>query len=287
MRAGLLSSPTWNPGPAIQRWFPGVPWPTAGLARAQDRVRRWQRWPSVTEPDDRVALLDRLPGFQLAWLSGVRDVSVLLGLALSELTARRNITINGTCRVSPGPVALGPEPPPAFAGALATLSAVGSGSASPTVERLADQVIRDAGGRSRWRDGLVRDPLLALGLLVMPLELGPDSDLRAHAAAILAPLDRRDGVPTAAGTALVNEISLRAHSLATTATSADAHAHDPRGILHLADAVGSALLCFPELWPPVQAAAALTPHGPQSTGLFLTDLTDVMVSQDVGGGLWT
>lgn len=91
MPGGLSGSATWNPGSSVQRWFPELPWPTEWLARLQGWVRGWQDWPSVVQPPDPVAVADRMPAFHLAWMSGVRDVSVLLGLVLTELAARRII----------------------------------------------------------------------------------------------------------------------------------------------------------------------------------------------------
>ncbi len=286
MSGFLSASPTWKPGTPIERWPYQIPGSTARLAALQDKLRSWQRWPSVAEPSDPVALLDQLPGFQLAWLSGVRDVPVLLGLVLSELAARRLIRIDETWRVSPGPVALRAESPAAFACVLATLSA--SDSAPPTVERLARRVIRDAEGRALWRERLVRDPLLGLGLLVMPEKPDPGSTGRAQVAAILTSIGERTGVPTQAGKLLVDAVSQRAEDLATASTSAQPPDAAGLSILHHADALGSALICFPELWAPVQQAAADSAgHGSRPTGLFLTDLTEVMLSHEVGGALWT
>ena len=100
MSGFLSASPTWKPGTPIERWPYQIPGSTARLAALQDKLRSWQRWPSVAEPSDPVALLDELPGFQLAWLSGVRDVPVLLGLVLSELAAAGSSgsTKRGACR---------------------------------------------------------------------------------------------------------------------------------------------------------------------------------------------
>lgn len=289
MPGGLSGSATWNPGSSVQRWFPELPWPTAWLARVQGRVRGWQDWPSVVQPLDPVALADRMPAFHLAWVSGVRDVSVLLGLVITELAARRIITIDETWRVSRGPQDLGAEPPVAMAGVLACLPGIDGGSAPPTVERLAGQVIRRAGGRSVWRDSLVRDPLLAVGLMVLPVEPGPGAGPRAQAAAILAPIGGRGGVATQAGDALVCAIAARALALVETVTPGYLRPVPDQGrVLDLADDLGAALLCFPELWPPVQAAAVdLAGDGPRSSGLYLADLTEVMLPVDVGGVLWT
>ena len=233
-------------------------------------------------------LVDRLPGFQLAWLSGVRDVAVLLGLALSELAARRLITIDEAWQVSLGPVALDPETKPAFVGVLATLSSASGGSALPTVERLAGQVIRDAGGRSAWREGLVREPLRAAGLLVMPERPGPSSGLRAQTMAVLVPPGGGGGMATAAGTAIVDAITGRAQALAA-ATAADGVGDpDLDHLLGAADGLGSAVVCFPELWPVVQrAASGRSSQDVRPTGLFLSDLYEVMLTHDVGGALWS
>lgn len=194
-----------------------------------------------------------------------------------------------TWRVSRGPQDLGPEPPAAMGGVLACLSGIDGGSAPPTVERLAGRVIRGAGGRSVWRDSLVRDPLLALGLMVMPLEPGQGAGPRAQAAAILAPIGGRGGVATRAGDEVVRAIEARALALVAAVTPGYIRpVPDQRRVLDLADDLGAALLCFPELWLPVQAAAAdLAGDGPQPTGLYLTDLTEVMVPVEVGGVLWT